>query len=81
MSEQQNRLPSANLPAGHDTGAFKSALSRMVDPLAGHLTAALEARRITEIRRSTRREIENLPAGLQRDLAFSEGALVHDKRS
>lgn len=81
MSEQQNHLPSARNPAGHHTGTVRSVLSRMVDPLAGHLTDALEAHRITEIRRSTRREIENLPAALQRDLAFSEGAFVDRKRS
>ncbi|WP_275783290.1 hypothetical protein [Pararhizobium gei] len=81
MSELQKQRQWNGETTHQPTHAPENALNRMVGALAGQINDALAAQRIAGIRRSTRREIENLPVGLQRDLAFSDGALVDGKRS
>ncbi len=57
-------------------GDFSFAMRQMFAPLVHQVSEGHHARKVAETRKATRREIANLPASLQQDLAFSDGTVI-----
>ena len=81
MSLQHDTTTASNTPVRLRAGGFTFSVRHMFAPLVQQLSEERHARKITQTRKATRREISHLPASLQQDLAFSDGTVIAlDKR-
>ena len=75
MSLREDTIPQ-KMAVRLRAGTVSFAMRRMVRPFIDQMSAARSARDLKEMRKATRREIANLPAGLQQDLAFDDGTVL-----